>query len=402
MSARVRLSLMMFLQFMLLPVWFMPLAPYLTAMGIGPTMKSLILSSMALGLLASPIIGMVADRYFASERVLAILNLVCAALLVFAAQQKSATPLFALLLVAMFCYMPTWGLTSAIAMAHSPAEKFPQIRVFGSIGWVASGLFSLAGAQLFHVEKFDGTNLIFYCGAGTALVAALTALALPGTPPKAKGQPMSVMDAFGLRSLTLMKEWSFAMYIVTALLATIPFAMYWSYGSVFLEEKGFKYITITMGWGQCAEMLFMLGVPLVMKRIGVKWAMVVGVVAMLARYGAFLCGGMFNMEWLYFVAILVHGLIFGFFYVGGQIYVDKVAPAEIRAQAQGFNFLATFGLGLLIGNFFNGALIEHFATGKTHNWDAIWSWTTVITAVLLVVFAVLFNPPAEPAKEKVQ
>lgn len=400
MGVRVRLSLMMFLQFMLLPVWFMPLAPYLDGMGIGATMKALIMSSMALGLFAAPIIGMVADRFFASEKVLAALNLVCAALLFIAPQQKSPTSLFVVLLLIMFCYMPTWGLTSAIAMANSPAEKFPQIRVFGSIGWVASGVFSLVGAYWFKVEKFDSTHLTFYCGAGTAVVAALAAFALPNTPPKAKGQAMSVMDALGLRSLTLLKHLHFAMYIVIGLLATIPFAIYWSYGSVFLKDKGFQYITVTMNWGQLAEMFFMLVVPLAIKKIGVKWAMVVGLVALLARYVAFLCGGMFGMEWLYFVGILVHGLIFGFFYVGGQIYVDRVAPPEIRAQAQGFNFLATFGLGLLIGNFFNGALIEHYIVGKSFNWDAIWGWTTAITVVLLIAFAALFNPPAEPAQEK--
>jgi nucleoside transporter len=402
MGVRVRLSLMMFLQFMLLPVWFLPLAPYMDGMGIGATMKALILSSMALGLFAAPIIGMVADRYFASEKVLAVLNLACSALLFFAPQQKSPTALFVVLLLIMFCYMPTWGLTSAIAMANSPAEKFPQIRVFGSIGWVASGVFSLAGTHWFKVQNFDSTHLTFYCGAGAAVVAALVALALPATPPKAKGQAMSVMDALGLRSLTLMKHLHFAMYIVIALLATIPFAIYWSYCSVFLKDKGFQYITVTMNWGQFAEMFFMLIVPLAMKKIGVKWAMVIGLVAMLARYVAFLCGGMFGMDWLYFVGILVHGLIFGFFYVGGQIYVDKVAPVEIRAQAQGFNFLATFGLGLLIGNFFNGALIQHYKVAESYNWDAIWGWTTAITAVLLVAFAVLFNPPTESATEKAQ
>jgi nucleoside transporter len=332
--------------------------------------------------------------------VLATLNLICAGLLFFAAQQKCPNTLFVLLLLTMLCYMPTWGLTSAIAMANSPSEKFPQIRVFGSIGWVASGVFSLAGSRLFKVENFDSTHLTFYCGAGTALIAALAAFALPNTPPKAKGQKMSVVDALGLRSLTLMKDGAFAMYVVIALLATIPFAMYWSYGSVFLKDKGFKFITITMNWGQFAEMFFMLVVPLAIKKIGVKWAMVVGLVAMVARYVAFFCGGKFGMDWLYFVGILVHGLIFGFFYVGGQIYMDKVAPAEIKAQAQGFNFLATFGLGLLVGNFFNGALIEHYTANKVFNWDAIWGVTTVITAVLMAAFAMLFNPKFETTPEK--
>jgi nucleoside transporter len=393
---------MMFLQYMLLPVWFLPLAAYLTNLRMSTAQSSWILNSMALGCLAAPLIGMVADRHFASERVLGTLNLLAAVLLLAAAQTTEPTWVFVILLAVMLCQMPTWGLTSAIAMANSPSEKFPQIRVFGSIGWVASGLFSVVAGAAFG-KIIDGTEITLYCGAGTALVAAAFALVLPHTPPPAKGQKGSVLDALGLRSLVLMKDFRFSVFIITYFLVMIPFSMYWSYCSMFLKDKGFEYIAVTMNWGQVAEMVFMLAIPLVLTRVGVKWAMAIGLVALVVRYGAFLLGEMYSMTWLYFVAILVHGLIFGFYFVGGQIYVDRKAPKELKAQAQGFLFLAGFGLGLLVGNFINGLLIEAYTTtaivtegGKEmtkniYNWTPIWLITTISSVVLLFVFIGLFR-----------
>ncbi len=399
MSVRIKLSMMMFLQFMLFAVWFVPLSTYAKSMGVTGVMLSLIVSSMAIGCLVSPIVGMIADRHFASQKVLATMNALCAILLFFAARVTNPTMLFVLLLGAMLCYMPTWGLTSAIAMANSPSEKFPQIRVFGSIGWVASGLFSWVAIKFCGVETFDGSALPFYCGAGASAVAAVLAFTIPNTPPPAKGQPASVVDALGLKAFTLMKDFRFALFIIISMLVMIPFSIYWSYGGVFLQDKGFELLTATMNLGQAAEMGFMLLIPIALKKMGVKWAMTTGLFALIVRYAAFWIGGIQEIEALYFVAILVHGLIFGFFFVGGQIYIDKFAPKEIRGQAQGFLFLMIFGVGLLIGNFFNGELISRYSseqvvdgiTKTVYNWDPIWMINTVISVILFVAFAFLFK-----------
>jgi nucleoside transporter len=346
---------------------------------------------MALGCLASPIIGMIADRHFAGQRVLFFLNLLGAIFLFVAARATDPTVLFVLLLVQMLCYMPTWGLSNAIAMAHSPAEKFPQVRVFGSIGWVASGVCSLVAVNLFGVERFDGTSLPMYCGAGLSLIGALVALTLPNTPPPAKGEKASVIDALGLRAIVLMKDFRFFVFIVTSLLVMVPFAAYFSYGAKFLENKGFEYVTVTMNWGQVVEMGAMLLVPISIAALGIRWTMVVGLVALTIRYAAFLAGDIYQATWLFFVAILVHGIIFGFFFVGGQIYIDQKAPRQIRAQAQGFIFLVTFGLGLLLGNFVTEWQIQINTTGDLVNWQPVWQFMTIISAALLVVFALLFK-----------
>jgi len=398
-SVRVRLSVMMFLQYMMFAVFWVPLAAYLTNMGVEGYQKATILSSMALGCLASPIICMFADRHFASQKVLTVMNLTCAVLLFLAAKQTDPTRLFVFLLLAMFCYMPTWSLTNAIAMSNSPSEKFPQIRVFGSIGWVASGVFSLvAGWKLFGGQQIDGTNIPLLCGAGTALVTGLFNLTLPNTPPPAKGQKASIVDALGLRAMTLLKDFNFALFIFISMLVMIPFTMYWSYGSQFLQDRGFEKITITMNWGQFVEMFVMLLVPIALTRFGTKWTMVLGLAALLIRYVAFWGGTTQDQNLLYYVAILIHGVIFGFFFVGGQVYVDKKAPKEVRAQAQGLIVLICFGVGMLAGNFINGKLIEMNRVEGVVNWSPVWMVTTIFSLILLGVFCLLFKDDVKDAQ----
>jgi nucleoside transporter len=412
-DVRIRLSLMMFLQFMMFAVFWAALATYLENIGVKESLRALAMSSMAIGCLASPIIGMIADRHFASQKVLAVLNLLSAVLLVAVSQVKDPTVVIVVLIIQQLCYMPTWGLTSSIAMSHSPAEKFPQIRVFGSIGWVASGLFSIVAAWLFVNKSgaspvplaIDGTSIPFLCGAGTGLVAALVALTLPNTPPPAKGQKASIVDALGLRSFSLMKDPNFAIFIIISTLVMIPFTIYWSYCSVFLKDQGFNYITVTMNWGQFVEMFAMLLVPLGLAKFGVKWTMVIGLLALVIRYALFLGGDTLGLPWMYFGAILIHGVIFGFFFVGGQVYVDKRAPKELRAQAQGLMFLITFGVGLLAGNFINEWLIKLYSTKAivdgvektTYQWGPIWQITVASSAVLMLALILFFR--VKTAKE---
>jgi len=396
-GVRVRLSAMMFLQYMLVAVWFVPLSAYLAKLQMTGTQMALILSSMAIGCLGSPLIGMFADRHFSSERVLAALNLAAAVLLFLSARVTAPTPVFIFLLLAMLAYMPTWGLTSAIAMSHSPSEKFPQIRVFGSIGWVAAALFSLLAGAIWNVA-IDGTNIPHYCGAAVALVAAVHALALPHTPPPAKGQKASLVDALGLRSVGLMKDFNFAVLIIGTLLATIPFAAHWSYGSAFLKDAGFKYLTATMNLGQFVEMFLMLLVPVSIAVFGLRRTILIGLAALVLRYGSYLLGDVTGFAPLYFLAILVHGIIFGFFYVGGQIYIDRKAPKGMKAQAQGLIFLVSFGIGLLVGNFVNGAVLQIGAKEGAKNYYAMWLLSTILSAVVLLIFLVLFR---DPVAEKV-
>ncbi|MCP4375661.1 MAG: nucleoside permease [bacterium] len=386
-SIRIKLSVMMFLQFMLFAVFWVQLPGYLDKIGVAGVQKWLILSSMGFGCMMSPIIGMIADRHFSSQKVLMVLNALGGLMLIGSAYVTSPMVLFLVMLIYMLTYMPTWSLTNAIAMAHSPAEKLPQIRVFGSIGWFASGAFTWVAINLIGMKDgIDGTNIPLICAGVTCLVGAVVATTLPDTPPPAKGKPASVIDALGLRAVSLMKDMNFAFFILISIVVMFPFALYWSFLGSFLTDKGFGHVITVMGnWGQFAEMFLMLLVPVAIAKFGIKWTMALGLVALLVRFAAFSMGEAYGGDiWIY-VGILVHGLIFGFFFVGGQIYVDKKAPEEIRGQAQGFIFLITFGVGLVVGTFTFGRLLE------LYSWATVMQIATAISAVGLLMFALMFK-----------
>ncbi len=391
---KLKLSIMMFLQYMMFAVWWVPLAAYLTNLDVGSTQKALIISSMAIGCMLSPMIGMLADRFWPAQKVLTALNVINSAMLLWAGTTNNPDILFICLLLAMLAYMPTWSLTSAIAMVHLPSEDFPKIRVFGSIGWVASGIFSIVFIHFLKLD-FDGTNLPFYCGAGVSLIAAISNFSLPDTPSLAKGTKFTITDAFGLGTVKLMKDRNFAVFIIMSFLSLIPFAMYYSYFSEFLLSIDTKYITVTINWGVLAEMGFILLVPPAIRKFGLRTTMVMGLIALTVRYLAFYTGGVIDQSWIYYIGILVHGLIFGFFYVGGQIYIDKKAPVELKSQAQGFIFLITFGAGLLVGNFICAKLIDLNKSGAGYNWDNIWAVTTIASILLLLAFVVFFKKEKE-------
>ncbi|RKY10170.1 MAG: MFS transporter [Planctomycetota bacterium] len=389
-NTRIRLSAMMFLQYMYFAVFWVPLSAYLKEAQATDTQTWLILSTMAFGCLVSPLVCMIADRHFASNKVLIGLNLACAVLLFLAARQENLTMLFVFLLIAMFCYMPTWSITNAIAMANCPAEKFPQIRSLGSIGWVASLVFSLVALKMFDT-KIDNTAIPLMCGAATALVAALVNLTLPNTPPPAKGRKASVVDALGLRALTLIKDANFALFILLSMLVMIPFTLYFSLGSQFFDSQGFTLVTATMNLGQLVEMGLMLLVPISLAKFGIKKTMLIGLIALVVRYAVLWGGFAHGPLMFYYIAILIHGVIFGFFFVGGQVYVDKKAPPEIRAQAQGLIVLICFGAGMLVGNFVNVKLIRRYTADDVCNWSPVFIITAIVSVVLLVVMALFFR-----------
>ena len=386
---RIKLSAMMFLQFMLFAVFWVQLPIYLDKIGVAGFQKWLIMASMGIGCMMSPIVGMVADRHFASQKVLFVLNGLSAVLLVVAGYTQAPILLFLVILVFMLIYMPTWGLTNAIAMTHAPAEKLPQIRVFGSIGWFASRFFTDGAKHIFGMDGIDGTvgpNIPLIIAAIVCALGAVIALTIPNTPPPAKGKPASIIDALGLRAAGLMKDMNFAFFIFASILVMFPFALYWSHFGSFLGDKGFGDVaTALANWGQFAEMFLMLLVPLAIAKFGIKWTMALGMLALTVRFGAFSLAEAYGGDiWIY-IGILVHGLIFGFFFVGGQIYVDKKAPEEIRGQAQGFIFLTTFGVGLVAGTLAYGKIIE------VYGWGGAMQSAAVISAIGLVIFALIFK-----------
>ncbi|WP_297088303.1 MFS transporter [uncultured Draconibacterium sp.] len=389
------LGSMIFLQYLMLAVWWVPLAAYLANLGLSGFQKSLILSSMAIGSMTSPIIGMIADRYFASEKVLIVLNFFSAIFLVAAANIQNPNLLFVILILIMLAYMPTWSLTSSISMAHTSAEQFPRIRVFGSVGWVASGLFSLVAVQVFNVEIFDGSKAPFYCGAAISIIAALQNLTLPSTPPVAKGEKATIIDTLGFRAFYMLKDRNFCIFMILSFLSIIPFSLYHVFGSEFLQSQNFQFITFTMNLGQVVEIFFMIVATTIIVKAGIKWALIIGLFALVLRYLSFYFGGILNENLFYILGILVHGVIFGLLYVGGQVYTDRKAPKELKAQAQGFLAFMVWGVGLFLGIIFNGWLIGYHSRSvdniTKYNWDAIFGLSGLMSVIILFLFIMFFR-----------
>ena len=395
-ATKVQLCIMMFMQYMLSAVWWVPLAAYLShTLKLEVYQVSLVLSAMAIGAMASTFIGAIADRYFAAEKILAVLNVLTGVFLLFAAQQKEFPPLMFFVVMAMLCHMPTQSLTSTIAMSHAPSEQFPRIRMFGSVGWVASGIFSIIALHMIRLEAFDTTNLPMYCGAGISFVAAAMNLMLPHTPPSVdKGKKISVMDITGFSAFSLMKDKNYRVFMILTFLSIIPFNLYHVYGSMILADEHVQNITVTLNLGQLAEMFFLVITTSILIKSGIKKTLIFGMVALLVRYAAFYFGAETGQQWFYYIGIIVHGLIFGLFYVGGQVYTDNVAPKEMKAQAQGMLFFLVWGIGFLIGTLWNGWLISVFRDGDTCNWPVLFMISTACTLILFVLFACLFKPVA--------
>jgi len=385
---------MMFMQYFIFAVWWVPFAAYL-----GKTLSmykaTLILCSMAIGSMAAPFIGLIADRRFASQKVLAALNLLTAVFLFVAIQQKEFIYLLISIILVMLFYMPTQSLTSSIAMTHAPSELFPRVRLMGTIGWIASGIFSLLALQVLKMKSFDGTIYPLYCGVAMGVVAAALNLFLPDTPPAGRStKKISISDVLGLKTLSLIKNRNFTTFILISLLAIIPFSLYHLFGSLIFADKDVKYITLTMSLGQIFEIVFLFLTTAILVKYGIKKALLFGLLAMLVRYAGFYAGVQWEqfLVWGYGTGILVHGLIFGLFFVGGQVYTDKVAPKELRAQAQGFFFFLIWGVGYLVGTLFNGLMISRFRLGEKCNWSVLFGVATLFTLVVILLLVWLFKP----------
>ena len=398
----LRISALMFVQYMMLPVWLLPLLPYVETLdgGAGWMFAFGVLSGI--GTFASPFVCMFADRFLNGERVLAICNAVTAALLFAAFFTTSLPVLFALLLLALVVYMPSWSVSSAIAMEHSSPVAFPRYRTLGSLGWVASGVFSIVAAKWFGKADFDSSRWIFAAGAGLAALGTAIALVQPPTPPRARGTRLSVADAFGLRAFSLFRDRNFAVFATLLLLAMVPFQWYMVYNPVYLSESGYRYLTMTQNIGQAGEIAFMLLIPFAVRRFGYRAAFSAGLGFLALRYFLFFLAARCGFAVGNFGGIVVHGLIFGLVVVVAQMYVGEYAPAALRNQAQGLAILLTSGLGLFLSNLVMHPLIAasvRAVPSEGHDWSLPFMVSCKLSVLLAVAAAVLFKPCVRAGKD---
>ena len=394
----VMLSSMMFLQYYIWGAWYVTMGTYMgeilksTGLDIGAAY-----SAVAIATIFSPFfVGMIADRFFAAQKIMGVLHFVGAALLFYATKATNENFYWVILVYALL-YMPTIALSNSVAFAQmtDPGKQFPWIRVFGTLGWIAAGIVI---GQL-GIEKTEGT---FYVAAGVSAFLGLLSFALPNTPPKAQAEKVTVGSILGTDAFVLFKSRSFFIFFVSAILICIPLSFYYGFANPFLNEVGLENAASKMTMGQMSEALFILAIPFMFNRVGVKNMFILGIGAWLLRYVFFAYGNMEN-SWMLYAGIILHGICYDFFFVTGYMYTEKKAGEKIKNAAQGLFTFATYGVGMYIGTLYSGKVVDQYKiataadAASQHNWQSIWLVPAAIAGAVLIAFVLFFKEKKETA-----
>jgi nucleoside transporter len=396
-NIKIRLSIMMFFQYLVWGAWYVTLGTWLSgSLHFSGQQIGWAAGSTAIGAVLSPFfVGLIADRLFATQKMLAALHLVGAVLLFFASRQSEFTPLYLLLLLYCFCFMPTLALSNSLAFRQmqNPEKEFSPIRVLGTIGWIVAGLF-VGGLKL------ESTAVPMQIAAAASLLLAVYCWTLPDTPSVASSQRITLGSIIPKEAFGLLKDRSLAIFAIASLLICIPLQFYYAFTNLFLNQVGVSNAAGKMTGGQGSELFFMLLIPWFFRRLGIKYMLAVGMFAWLLRYLFFAYGASGHPMGLLWAGILMHGVCYDFFFVTGQIYVDQKAPEGLRGAAQGMITLLTYGLGMLIGSWVSGSVVDHYALaasgGPGHNWRAIWVFASVFSGVVLLLFLATFSEKPKP------
>jgi nucleoside transporter len=392
----IRLSFMMFLQFFIWGAWFVTMGTYLaTTLKASDIQNGMAYGTQSLGAIIAPfIIGLIADRFFSAQRILGVLHLTGAALMYYITTLDSFSSFYPIILIYMIMYMPTLALVNAVAFKqlHDSEKQFARIRVWGTIGWV------IAGLVIGWLQWEQNAVLVntFRLAAGASFVLGLFSFFLPNTPPPKAGTKTTIREILGLDALALLKDKNFFIFFLSSFLICIPLAFYYQETNKFLNEIGVQQAAGKMAMGQVSETLFMFLMPWFFVRLGVKKMLLVGMVAWVLRYLLFSFGDAGAGLWLLYGGIILHGICYDFFFVTGQIYTDKRAGEKIRSSAQGMITLATYGIGMLIGFWVSGMVVDYFSTPEGHVWNQIWWVPAGIAVFVIAVFTLLFKDKSQP------
>ena len=363
-AVRFKLTLMMFLQYAVWGSWAVSMGGYMDgALGFSGVEIGAIYSTTAIAAMISPLyMGYLADRLFATEKMIALLHLVGAGLLTAAATTTAFKPLYLIMLVYALCYMPTLALTNSISFANigDSQREFPGIRVGGTWGWIVAGwvvgfVLSQSAVKAILPAALAGGNAPIAMAALLSALLGLFSFTLPHTPPRDHGGATPAADA-APGVLQLLRDRSFLVFVVCSFLVCIPLSFYYGFANVFLTEHDAPYPTALQTLGQMSEVGFMAAMPFFIARLGVKRMLAVGMLAWVARY---FCFGTLAFPLIIF-GLFLHGVCYDFFFVASQIYVDNRVNAAQRASAQSFIAFVTLGVGMFVGAYAGGWTVDRF------------------------------------------
>jgi nucleoside transporter len=383
---------MMFLEFFIWGAWFVTMGTYLAnnlhATGI---QNSGAYATQSWGAIIAPfIIGLIADRYFSAQKILGILHILGAALMYYESTAPDFATFYPGILAYMIIYMPTLALVNSVSFKQmtNPDKEFPSIRVFGTLGWIVAGVI----IGWLNWEHTGSLALTFAMAAIASLILGVLSFTLPNTPPAKKGQKTTIGDIIGLDSIGLLKNKSYLIFFLASIAICVPLAFYYNYTNLFLNQIGMKKAASVQTLGQASELLFMIAMPFFFVRLGVKKMLAMGMLAWALRYLFFAYGDVGNNYWMLIGGIVLHGVCYDFFFVTGQIYTDRLAGERFKSAAQGFITLATYGVGMLIGFYISGSIVDNYQTSPaSHNWQSIWIVPGAIAVVVLALFLLFFT-----------
>ena len=392
-NTRIQLSAMMFFNFFIWGIWFVTMGTFLTKGNIAAsgTQTGLAYGTQCLGAIIAPfIVGMIADKFFSAQKILGVLHLVGAGLLYLLSTKTEFDSFYTLLLFYMILFMPTLALVNSISLNQiKDAEKeFASIRVWGTIGWIASGL--TIGWMAWEASP-KSLNITFLVAAAVSVGFGIYCFFLPNTPPPKAGKKVSVAETLGLDALKVLADKNYLVFFIASILICIPLAFYYGQANQFLNEAGLESAAAKMTLGQVSETMFLLLMPLFFVRFGVKQMLLIGMIAWVVRYLLFAYGNIEENSWMFYLGIILHGICYDFFFVTGQIYTDQKAGENVRSSAQGLITLATYGVGMYIGFYVAGMIADQNVTGTTHNWNAIWIFPCLFAAGISLLFFVFFR-----------
>ncbi|SHL10810.1 nucleoside permease [Flavobacterium xanthum] len=397
-TIRIKLSIMMFLEFFIWGAWFVTLGTFLgNNLKASGSETAAVFSTQSWGAIIAPfIIGLIADRYFNAEKILGILHLIGAFLMYQMYQSEEVGMFYTYVLSYMVLYMPTLALVNSVSFNQmkDPEKEFANIRVWGTIGWIIAGL---SISYFFHWDSAEGISSgllknTFLLAGIAAFVLGLFSFSLPKTPPKVSDEKIKIGDIIGLDALKLLKDKNFAIFFVSSILICIPLAFYYQNANLFLTEAGVENPTGKMAIGQISEALFLLLIPVFFTRFGFKKTILIGMLAWAIRYVLFAYGNGTDLSFMLILGIALHGICYDFFFVSGQIYTNSKAGEKYKSAAQGLITLATYGVGMLIGFAVAGWITDNYkmADGAV-NWQMVWIIPAGIAIVVFVLFALLFH-----------
>jgi nucleoside transporter len=379
-----KLAFMMFVEYFIWGAWYVTMGSYMPANlhSIGKDIGAAY-SALAIATMISPFfVGLVADRYFPAQKIMGVMHLLGGILLFLIPLITHNSAFKWAILLYSLLYMPTIALSNSVAFSQmtDPGKQFPWIRVFGTAGWIVVGI-------IIGSFKLEQTATTFQIAAGASIVLGLFSFALPNTPPKGKESQVPGTEAF-----VLFRNKPYLIFFIAAILVCIPLSFYYGFANNFLIELGMKNSAAKMTLGQFSEGLFILAIPFLFNRIGVKKMLLMGMTAWILRYICFAYGGLGANAWMLYAGIILHGVCYDFFFVTGYMYTEKKAGDKIKNAAQQLFTFATYGLGMFIGTWFSGFTVDKYAlSGGTHDWKGIWLVPAYIAAGVLIYFILFFR-----------